>query len=151
MTLGRVPAADESPRPIREVRWSARRKMEVVLRLLRGESLETVRREVRIEGHRLAAWRDEFLDAGVEGLKARPRAPDERRLSDAERKVGDNGLGRVSTVLDPTDTVTRYQYDRVGRVTSTVLKRSPTATAPHRARSPMTTSPRPLATTRRAS
>ena len=89
MTLGRVPVADESPRPIREVRWSARRKMEAVLRLLRGESLETVSREVRVEAHRLAAWRDEFLDAGVEGLKARPRAPDERRLADAERKVGE--------------------------------------------------------------
>lgn len=63
--------------------------MEVVLRLLRGESLETVSREVRIEAHRLAAWRDEFLAAGTEGLKARPRAPDERRLADAERKVGE--------------------------------------------------------------
>ena len=31
MTPGRVPVADESPRPIREVRWSARRKVEAVL------------------------------------------------------------------------------------------------------------------------
>jgi len=89
MTLGRMPVVDESPRPIREVRWSARRKMEAVLRLLRGESLEAVSRDVRVEAHRLAAWRDEFLAAGTEGLKARPRAPDERRLADAERKVGE--------------------------------------------------------------
>lgn len=80
MTLGRVPVADDNVRSIREARWSARRKMEVVLRLLRGECLETVSREVRIEAHRLADWRDEFLTAGTEGLKARPRAPDERRF-----------------------------------------------------------------------
>ncbi len=89
MTLGRVSVAEDNVRPIREVRRSARRKMEAVLRLLRGESLEAVSREVRIEAHRLAAWRDEFLAAGTEGLKARPRAPDERRLADAERKVGE--------------------------------------------------------------
>jgi hypothetical protein len=89
MTLGRVAVADDKVRPIREVRWSARRKMETVLRLLRGESLEAVSRDVRIEAHRLAAWRDEFLAAGTEGLKAKPRAPDERRLADAERKVGE--------------------------------------------------------------
>lgn len=89
MTLGRVSVAEDKVRPIREVRWSARRKMEAVLRLLRGESLEAVSRELRVEAHRLAAWRDEFLAAGTEGLKARPRAPDERRLADAERKVGE--------------------------------------------------------------
>lgn len=87
MVIGRVAVAEESGR--REVRWSARRKMEAVLRLLRGESLDVVSRELRIEAHRLAAWRDEFLAAGTEGLKARPRAPDERRLADAERKVGE--------------------------------------------------------------
>ena len=32
-----------------------------------------------------------------------------------------DGLGRTSTVLDPTDTVSHYIYDRLGRVTSTVL------------------------------
>jgi len=35
MTLGRVSVAEDNARPIREVRWSARRKMEAVLRLLR--------------------------------------------------------------------------------------------------------------------
>ena len=41
----------------------------MVLRLLRGEKLEEVSREVGVEAHRLAAWRDEFLDAGKEGLE----------------------------------------------------------------------------------
>src|SRR5271156_5279899 len=45
-------------------RWSASKKLDVVLRLLRGEKLEEISREVGVEAHRLAAWRDEFLDAG---------------------------------------------------------------------------------------
>ena len=55
-------------------RWSANRKIDVVLRLLRGESIEDVSREVGVEVHRLAAWRDDFLESGKAGLKAkRPR------------------------------------------------------------------------------
>jgi len=71
-------------------RWSAGRKMDVVLRLLRGEKLEELSREVGIEAHRIAAWRDEFLDAGKEGLKGkRATTEDDRRLRDAERKIGE--------------------------------------------------------------
>ena len=66
-------------------RWSANRKLDVVLRLLRGEKLEEVSREVGVEAHRLAAWRDEFLDAGKEGLKGkRGTTEEDRRLRDAE-------------------------------------------------------------------
>jgi len=71
-------------------RWSASRKLDVVLRLLRGEKLETLSREVGVEAHRLAAWRDEFLEAGKEGLKGkRAMTEDDRRLRDAERKIGE--------------------------------------------------------------
>ena len=73
----------------REVRWSAKRKADAVIRLLRGEGLDEVSRELRVEAHRLAAWRDEFLAGGVEGLKAQPLAPDDRRLREAERKIGE--------------------------------------------------------------
>lgn len=44
-----------------ETRWSARKKADVVMRLLRGESLEEVSRDVKVEVHRLAAWRDDFI------------------------------------------------------------------------------------------
>jgi transposase len=50
-------------------RWSAAKKTEVVLRLLRGESLEELSRELKVEAHRLAAWREDFLVAGRQGLK----------------------------------------------------------------------------------
>jgi transposase len=39
-------------------RWSAGKKMDAVLRLLRGESLEELSRELQVEAHRLAAWRE---------------------------------------------------------------------------------------------
>lgn len=71
-------------------RWSANRKQDVVLRLLRGEAIVEVARDVGVEAHRLAAWRDEFLDAGKEALKSRrPAVEENRRLRDAERKIGE--------------------------------------------------------------
>jgi transposase-like protein len=52
--------------------------------------LETLSRELGVEAHRLAAWRDDFLEGGKQGLKGqRPdRSPEDRQLRDAERKVG---------------------------------------------------------------
>jgi transposase len=71
-------------------RWSAGKKMDAVLRLLRGEPLEVLSRELGVEAHRLAAWRDDFLESGKQGLKGqRPdRSPEDRQLRDAERKIG---------------------------------------------------------------
>lgn len=54
----------------------ANRKTDVVLRLLRGESLDVVSRQVGVEAHRLAAWRDVFLarQGRRDGERCRPRA-----------------------------------------------------------------------------
>lgn len=71
-----------------ELRWSVRRKTDAVMRLLRGEDLDIVARELRVEVHRLAAWRDEFIAGGAEALKARPTDPTDRKLREAERQVG---------------------------------------------------------------
>jgi hypothetical protein len=38
---------------------------------------------------RLSAWREEFLAAGRGGLKSRPAAVEDRRLVEAQRKVGE--------------------------------------------------------------
>jgi len=72
----------------REVRWSSRRKEELVLRLLRGESLDALARECGQPAGRIAGWREDFLAAGREGLKARPAPPEERELREAQRKIG---------------------------------------------------------------
>ena len=71
-------------------RWSANKKIDVVMRLLGGERIEDVSRQVGVEVHRLAAWRDDFLESGKQGLKAkRPRTEEDRRLAEAERKIGE--------------------------------------------------------------
>jgi hypothetical protein len=88
MTVNNEEAGDFRSKP----RWSAGRKMDVGLRLLRGEKLEERSRELGFEAHRIAAWRDEVLEGGREGLKGRSGAggqPEDRRLRDAERKIGD--------------------------------------------------------------
>ena len=85
----RSSAADGRPEGGREVRWSARRKEGVVLRLLRGESLDVLARECRVAAGTISSWREEFLAAGREGLKSRPRAEEDRRLVEAQRKIGE--------------------------------------------------------------
>jgi transposase len=85
-------APDGRPEGGREVRWSARRKEEVVLRLLRGESLDALARETGQAAGTISGWREEFLAAGREGLKSRPRPIEERALADAQRKVGELAL-----------------------------------------------------------
>jgi transposase len=82
-------ATREPEEPPMETRWSARKKADAVVRLLRGETLDELSRELRVEAHRLQAWRDEFLAGGIEGLKAKPLQPEDRRLRDAERKIGE--------------------------------------------------------------
>src|SRR5215218_1071009 len=71
-------------------RWSAGKKTDAVLRLLRGEPLEELSRELKVEAHRLAAWRDDFLAAGKHGLKGQRvvQSPDDRALKQAEPKIG---------------------------------------------------------------
>src|SRR4051794_16699979 len=82
-------APDGRPEGGREVRWSARRKQEVVLRLLRGESLDALARETGQAAGVISSWREAFLDAGQEGLKTRPQPVEDRRLADAQRKIGE--------------------------------------------------------------
>jgi len=73
--------------------WSAKRKQEVVLRLLRGESLDAMSRETSQPAAVLSGWRDEFLEAGMAGLKRRTDDPQiaalEQELRRAKRLVGD--------------------------------------------------------------
>ena len=51
---------DETPAPSGPEdlpeRWSAQRKMELVLRLLRGEPLDAVSRESQVPAHELESW-----------------------------------------------------------------------------------------------
>jgi transposase-like protein len=61
----------------------------VVLRLLRGEDLGAVSREVQVSPPELEEWRRVFLESGQQGLKRRGRDPTERELIRTRAKLGE--------------------------------------------------------------
>jgi transposase len=68
---------------------SAKRKQSAVLRLLRGEELELVSRELAVTAAELSAWRDAFLAAGEASLKTRPADGRDVEIGRLKAKVGD--------------------------------------------------------------
>lgn len=71
-------------------RWTVARKREVVLRVMRGESVEALSRELGIESYRIQEWYDRAM-AGLEtGLKERGGGdPLELHLKRAQAMVGE--------------------------------------------------------------
>ena len=63
-------------------RWSLARKYEVVLRLLRGEPVEAVSRQVGVPVWRLERWRARALAGLKTGLRERAEDPAERELAE---------------------------------------------------------------------
>ena len=70
-------------------RWSAGRKREVVLRVLRGEPLDALSRELGVEIYRLEDWRDKALSGMDLGLKDRQQDPLSHDLDAAKRHIGE--------------------------------------------------------------
>jgi transposase len=52
-------------------RFSSRKKLEAVMRLLRGEDLDLVSREIGVSGAKLSEWRDVFLVGAQNALRSR--------------------------------------------------------------------------------
>ena len=70
-------------------RWSAARKREVVLRLMRGESAELLSRELGLPVSELEQWRRK-AEAALEGaLKGREADPADGQLAAAMRRIGE--------------------------------------------------------------
>ena len=78
-----APAAEELPE-----RWSVQRKTELVLRLVRGESLDAVSRENQVPAHELEQWHRVFVEQGKRGLRTKAE-PEERELTLARAKIGE--------------------------------------------------------------
>ncbi len=72
-------------------RWSAGKELDVVLRVVRGEKLDALSRDLAVDAHRIVAWRDDFLSGDKEARKGRRGAltEDHRQLREAERKIGE--------------------------------------------------------------
>ena len=72
-----------------KARFSTGRKVEAVSRLLKGESLETLSRELVVTAARLSQWRDTFLGGGGEALKSRASDSRDSEISKLQAKVGE--------------------------------------------------------------
>jgi len=70
-------------------RWSKRRKAEVVIRILRGEPLDSLSRELQVEIWRLEEWRDKALAGMESALQRREGDPLQVELDQAMRKIGE--------------------------------------------------------------
>ena len=72
-----------------ERRLSARRKLAVVTRLLRGEPLETVARELNVTVARLSEWRDRALVGAEAAMKEGERDGRDEELLRLKAKLGE--------------------------------------------------------------
>jgi hypothetical protein len=75
--------------PGRERRMTAGRKRDAVLRVLRGEPLEIVARELAVTAADLSGWREAFLAAGAASLKSRARDDRDATIDRLRTKVGE--------------------------------------------------------------
>jgi transposase len=93
-TLSTGDAASEGERP--EVgplgprqRWSLARKQAVVMRMLRGESVELLSRALGVPVHKLERWRDK-AEAALDGaLKERESETADADLAAAMQRIGE--------------------------------------------------------------
>jgi transposase-like protein len=70
-------------------RFSAKRKLRAVSRLLRGEPLELLARELNITAARLSEWRDRALLAAEAALKEHERDNRDDEIARLKGKVGE--------------------------------------------------------------
>jgi hypothetical protein len=70
-------------------RFSAKRKLTAVQRLMRGESLEAVSRGLNVPVHRLSEWRDRVLLGAESALKEREQDDRDEEIARLHAKVGE--------------------------------------------------------------
>jgi hypothetical protein len=82
-------AGGDGPTPEQRRRMSAGRKQQAGLRLLRGEDLELVSRDLGVTAAALSGWRDAFLAGGEASLKSRPADARGVEIGRLKEKVGE--------------------------------------------------------------
>src|SRR5262245_26213749 len=78
-----------SPNPGDRGRFSAKPKTDALLRLLRGDDLELISRELVVTAATLASWRDDFVAGGQAALKSRPADERDDEIARLRAKVGE--------------------------------------------------------------
>ena len=70
-------------------RFTAKRELKAVQRLMSGESLEVVSRDLGVTVAQLSEWRDDALASAEAGLKAQPRDQRDDEIARLKSKLGD--------------------------------------------------------------
>ena len=70
-------------------RWNAGRKRDVVLRLLRGESMDAVSRELRLDVAKLESWKAQALGGMEACLRSLAESGLSRELDEALQRLGE--------------------------------------------------------------
>ena len=89
MTAETTGAGSGAIGPGRGGRMSRQRKAAAVLRLLRGEDLETVSRALGVTAATLTAWREAFLAGGEASLATRPASGEALKAERLKAKLGE--------------------------------------------------------------
>jgi transposase len=66
-----------------------KKKEEVVLRLLNGESINDISRELKVSVSEIESWKRRFLIAAREGLKSHGKDPGEKEPDMAKKTIGE--------------------------------------------------------------
>ena len=72
-------------------RFWAKHKADVVLRLLRGEDIDVLSRELGVTAARLSKWRNAFLASGADGLK-KLSSTEEAEYKRLNEKIGEQTM-----------------------------------------------------------
>lgn len=72
-------------------RFWAKHKVQAILRLLGGEDIEHLSRELGVTAATLSEWRDMFLEAGVTGFRPRP-VKENVEVDRLQSKIGEQAM-----------------------------------------------------------
>ena len=82
-------------------RFSAKRKTEAVLQLLRGEDLDLLSREYKVTAGKLRQWRDAFLSTGQARLQPGEADGRDQQIQQlqAKQEIGSDETLAIGTIL----------------------------------------------------
>ena len=73
-------------------RITANMKQEIVMRMLRGEALDILSRELDIPAEKLTRWRETFIQGGIESLKTKPNSPEATENRMLKQIIGEKSV-----------------------------------------------------------